>query len=249
MRVKFNILINRHTYYKQKKLDMLNVKNVLKIVVGISVVVLLLFYVNRMFKSYQLEINLLTQEVSELNEYTDDLIEYIESIPDTVVVESISYQTRTVLRVDTVLVETVIDYYDIDSTITSPFSVVDKQVGAFIKLEGYSVFEWNIPKRKYILVETTLTDKLINLNLLADYLVTGSNLDLRITNSSTQVNITYIENQTLDLSRVHTAKRSRWGLGIVGGIGLVNSGFTPFVGIGVTYQFKEIEVKKLLGYK
>lgn len=249
MRVKFNILINRHTYYKQKKLDMLNVKNVLKIVVSISVVILLLFYVNRMFKSYQLEINLLTQEVSELNEYTDDLIEYIESIPDTVVVESISYQTRTVLRVDTVLVETVIDYYDIDSTITSPFSVVDKQVGAFIKLEGYSVFEWNIPKRKYILVETTLTDKLINLNLLADYLVTGSNLDLRITNSSTQVNITYIENQTLDLSRVHTAKRSRWGLGIVGGIGLVNSGFTPFVGIGVTYQFKEIEVKKLLGYK
>lgn len=249
MRVKFNILINRHTYYKQKKLDMLNVKNVLKIVVSISVVILLLFYVNRMFKSYQLEINLLTQEVSELNEYTDDLIEYIESIPDTVVVESISYQTRTVLRVDTVLVETVIDYYDIDSTITSPFSVVDKQVGAFIKLEGYSVFEWNIPKRKYILVQTTLTDKLINLNLSADYLVTGSNLDLRITNSSTQVNITYIENQTLDLSRVHTAKRSRWGLGIVGGIGLVNSGFTPFVGVGVTYQFKEIKVKKLLGYK
>lgn len=249
MRVKFNILINRHTYYKQKKLDMLNVKNVLKIVVGISVVVLLLFYVNRMFKSYQLEINLLTQEVSELNQYADDLIEYIESIPDTVVVESISYQTRTVLRVDTVLVERVIDYYDIDSTITAPFSVVDKQVGAFIKLEGYSVFEWNIPKRKYILVETTLTDKLINLNLLADYLVTGSDLDLRITNSSTQVNITYIENQTLDLSRVHTAKRSRWGLGIVGGIGLVNSGFTPFVGVGVTYQFKEIELKKLLGYK
>lgn len=249
MRVKFNILINRHTYYKQKKLDMLNVKNVLKIVVGISVVVLLLFYVNRMFKSYQLEINLLTQEVSELNQYADDLIEYIESIPDTVVVESISYQTRTVLRVDTVLVETVVDYYDIDSTITAPFSVVDKQVGAFIKLEGYSVFEWNIPKRKYILVETTLTDKLINLNLLADYLVTGSDLDLRITNSSTQVNITYIENQTLDLSRVHTAKRSRWGLGIVGGIGLVNSGFTPFVGVGVTYQFKEIELKKLLGYK
>ena len=178
---------------------MLNVKNVLQIVVGISVVVLLLFYVNRMFKSYQLEINLLTQEVSELNQYADDLIEYIESIPDTVVVESISYQTRTVLRVGTVLVETVVDYYDIDSTIIAPFSVVDKQVGAFIKLEGYSVFEWNIPKRKYILVETTLTDKLINLNLLADYLVTGSDLDLRITNSSTQVNITYIENQTLDL--------------------------------------------------
>ncbi len=249
MRVKFNILINRHTYYKQKKLDMLNVKNVLRIVVGISVIVLVLFYVNRMFKSYQLEINLLTQEVSELNQYADDLIEYIESIPDTVVVNSISYQTRTILKVDTVLVETVVDYYDIDSTITAPFSVVDKQVGAFIKLEGYSVFEWNIPKRKYMLVETTLTDKLINLNLLADYLVTGSDLDLRITNPSTQVNITYIENQTLDLSRVHTAKRSRWGLGIVGGIGLVNSGFTPFVGVGVTYQFKEIELKKLLGHK
>jgi hypothetical protein len=202
-----------------------------------------------MFKSYQLEINLLTQEVSELNQYADDLIEYIESIPDTVVVKSISYQTRTILKVDTVLVETVVDYYDIDSTITAPFSVVDKQVGAFIKLDGYSVFEWNIPKRKYMLVETTLTDKLINLNLLADYLVTGSDLDLRITNPSTQVNITYIENQTLDLSRVHTAKRSRWGLGIVGGIGLVNNGFTPFVGVGVTYQLKEIELKKLLGHK
>ena len=218
-------------------------------VIVTSFIIFLTFRLNNILNEYKREILNLNTEISELNQYADDLIEYIESIPDTVVVKSISYQTRTILKVDTVLVETVVDYYDIDSTITAPFSVVDKQVGAFIKLDGYSVFEWNIPKRKYILVETTLTDKLINLNLLADYLVTGSDLDLRITNPSTQVNITYIENQTLDLSRVHTAKRSRWGLGIVGGIGLVNSDFTPFVGVGVTYQFKEIELKKLLGHK
>ena len=111
------------------------------------------------------------------------------------------------------------------------------------------VFRWNLDTKKYELTYSEITDKIVNLNLAANYTIDNSLLDLRLSSRSSDINITYIENQTLDLSRVHTAKRSRWGLGIVGGIGLVNSGFTPFVGVGVTYQFKEIELKKLLGYK
>lgn len=223
---------------------MLSVKNILRVVVSVSVIVLLLFYGNNIFNSYQLKINSLTQEVYELNNYIHDLVEYIENTPDTVIVESISYQTRTVLRVDTVLVEKVVDYYSVDSTLTAPFSLVDKKMGTFVKLEGYSIFEWNMAKRKYVLTETILTNKLINLNLSVNYLVTRSNLDLLISSSSTEVSIMHIENRSLDLSRVYIAEKSRWGLGVVGGVGLLNTGFTPFIGVGVTYQFMDLSFKK-----
>jgi hypothetical protein len=244
MRVKFNILINRDIYDKKKRLLMINGKSILKVILSVSITILLLFHINNILNSYQLQINSLNKEVYELNEYIDELIDYIESTPDTVVVESFVHKTRTVFRTDTVLVQTVIDYYDIDSTLIAPFSLVDKQMGAFIQLEGYSLFEWNVPERKYTLIETTITDKLINLNLSADYSVTGSDLSLRVSNSSTNVNITFIENQTLDLSRVHIPEKSRWGLGIVGGMGLLNTGFTPFIGVGVSYQFVDISFKK-----
>jgi hypothetical protein len=46
------------------------------------------------------------------------------------------------------------------------------------------------------------------------------------------------------MSKVHVAQRSSWGLGIVGGIGLINTGATPFIGVGVTYQFKDISFIK-----
>jgi len=223
---------------------MINGKSILKVILGVSIIILLLFHTNNILTSYELKISSLTKEVYELNEYVDELIEYIENTPDTIVVESIVHKIRTVFRTDTVLVQTVIDYYDIDSTLIAPFSLVDKQMGAFIQLEGYSLLQWNVSERKYTLIKTTLTDKLINLNLLADYSVTGSDLSLRVSNSSTNVNITFIENQTLDLSRVHIAEKSRWGLGIIGGMGLLNTGFTPFIGVGVSYQFVDISFKK-----
>jgi hypothetical protein len=223
---------------------MINGKSILKVILGVSIIILLLFHTNNILTSYELKISSLTKEVYELNEYVDELIEYIENTPDTIVVESIVHKIRTVFRTDTVLVQTVIDYYDIDSTLIAPFSLVDKQMGAFIQLEGYSLLQWNVSERKYTLIKTTLTDKLINLNLLADYSVTGSDLSLRVSNSSTNVNITFIENQTLDLSRVHIAEKSRWGVGITGGVGFVNSGFTPFIGVGISYRFMDISFKR-----
>ena len=221
-----------------------NVRTILKAILPLCMLVLLSFYVNNVFTSYEIKIKGLNEQITELNYYIDDLTEYITNTPDTIIVRTPTPKARTIVKVDTVFIPTAVDYYDIDSTITAPFTVVDKQAGAYIQLEGYSRFKWSIAERKYKLIETELTNKLVNLNLTADYAVAGSNLTLAIFNSSTQVNITNIQNNTLDMSKVHVAQRSRWGLGIVGGIGLINTGATPFIGVGVTYQFKDISFIK-----
>jgi len=221
-----------------------NVRTILKAILPLCALVLLSFHVNNIFISYQTRIKILNEQITELNYYIDDLTEYITNTPDTVIVRTPTPKARTIVKVDTVFIPTAVDYYNIDSTITAPFTVVDKQAGAYIQLEGYSRFKWSIAERKYKLIETELTNKLVNLNLTADYAVTGSNLTLAISNSSTQVNITHIQNSTLDMSKVHLAERSRWGLGIVGGLGFLNTGVTPFIGVGVTYQFKDISFTK-----
>lgn len=215
----------------------------------VSIIILFIWTTKNNNISYINTINEFKKENVELNEYIDDLIEYIETTPDTIYVDKIIYKSIIKERIDTIFIQEKIDYYDIDTTLTSNFKVVDKEFDSFIQLNGYVVFRWNLDTKKYELTYSEITDKIVNLNLAANYTIDNSLLDLRLSSRSSDINITYIENQTLDLSRVHTAKRSRWGLGIVGGIGLVNSGFTPFVGVGVTYQFKEIELKKLLGYK
>ena len=219
------------------------------LLVLVSIIILFIWTTKNNNISYINTINEFKKENVELNEYIDDLIEYIETTPDTIYVDKIIYKSIIKERIDTIFIQEKIDYYDIDTTLTSNFKVVDKEFDSFIQLNGYVVFRWNLDTKKYELTYSEITDKIVNLNLAANYTIDNSLLDLRLSSRSSDINITYIENQTLDLSRVHTAKRSRWGLGIVGGIGLVNSGFTPFVGVGVTYQFKEIELKKLLGYK
>ena len=221
-----------------------NVRTILKAILPLCALVLLSFHVNNIFISYQTRIKILNEQITELNYYIDDLTEYITNTPDTIIIRTPTPKARTIIKVDTVFLPTAVDYYDIDSTLTAPFTLVDKQAGAYIQLEGYSRFKWSIAERKYKLIETELTNKLVNLNLTADYAVTGSNLTLAISNSSTQVNITHIQNSTLDMSKVHLAERSRWGLGIVGGLGFLNTGVTPFIGVGVTYQFKDISFTK-----
>lgn len=189
-------------------------------------------------------INELKNQNTELNEYIDDLIEYIESYPDTIYIDNIIYKDIVKERTDTIFIREQMDYYDIDSTLVINFKLIDKEFDSFIQLNGYAEFEWNMDVKKYELNYSEITDKTINLNLSADYNVTNSLLEFNLSSRSPNVNITYLENNELNLNKVHTSKRKPWGLGIVGGIGLINSGVTPFVGIGITYQFKEIDFKK-----
>lgn len=223
---------------------MLNIGTISKIVVSLSVVVILCFHLNNVFTNYETKILGLNKEVLELNEYIDDLTEYIQNTPDTVVIPSPQPKTRTIVKGDTIRIVVEVDPYQIDSTLTVPFDLVDKQAGSFVQLKGYTIMKWSVRQRKYELVETVFTHKLINLNVTADYAVEGSNLNLNLLNSSALVNITYIDNNLLDLSKVHVAERSRWGFGVVGGLGLVNTGVTPFLGVGITYQFKDISFIK-----
>jgi hypothetical protein len=198
-----------------------------------------------MLSEYRIEVSYLKNEVLELNEYIDDLIEYIEDIPTTPMIENkIVYRTITRSQVDTVLVETVIDFYDIEPIRVVDFSVTDKYEGVYINLHGYAKFMWNMYTADYDVVETEITNKIVNLNMAADYSVVNNNLNLRLFNQSPDVNIMYIENGQLDLRRVYTPDRNRWGVGITGGFGFVNSGFTPFIGVGISYQFMDISFKK-----
>lgn len=214
-------------------------------IITISLIIFLMFRLNNILSEYRSEVSYLKNEVLELNEYIDDLIEYIEDIPTTPIIENkIVYRTITRSQVDTVLVETVIDFYDIEPIRVVDFAVTDKYEGVYINLHGYAKFMWNMYTADYDVVETEITNKIVNLNMSANYSVLNNNLNLRLFNQSPDVNIMYIENGQLDLRRVYTPDRNRWGVGITGGFGFVNSGFTPFIGVGISYQFMDISFRK-----
>jgi hypothetical protein len=220
------------------------VKFILAIVVIISFLLIMSFHMNKVIDEYNSKIKELEFEISYLNEYIDDLIDYIENEPDPIIENKIVYKTLTRTLVDTVLVETVIDFYDIEPIRVVDFSITDKGEGFYTQLDGYAKFIWNMHKADYDVVETEITNKMLNLNMSANYLVLNNNLNLKLTTQSPDVNIMYIENEILDLRRVYVPDRNRWGIGITGGFGFVNSGFTPFIGVGITYQFTDISFKK-----
>lgn len=223
-------------------------KKILKSFMGFiiitSLITFIMFRLKNTLNEYKGEINYLKDEVVYLNEYIDDLIDYIESEPDSIIQDKIIYKTVTNIQVDTLLVETVVDFYDIEPTRVVDFSITDKGNGFYVQVGGYTKFVWNTYKADYDVVETKITNKILNLNMSAEYLIVNNNLNLRLTNESPIVNIMYIENEILDLRRVYVPDRNRWGIGITGGFGFVNSGFTPFMGVGITYQFMDISFKK-----
>lgn len=215
-----------------------------KFVIIMSLITFVIFRFNSILNEHKGEINYLKAEVLELNEYIDDLIDYIENEPDPIIEDKIVYKTLTRTLVDTVLVETVIDFYDIEPIRVVDFSITDKGEGFYTQLDGYAKFMWNMHKADYDVVETEITNKILNLNMSANYLVLNNNLNLKLNTQSPDVTIMYIENEILDLRRVYVPERNRWGIGITGGFGFVNSGFTPFIGVGATYQFMDISFKK-----
>jgi hypothetical protein len=184
-------------------------------------------------------------EITELNEYVDDLIEYIETIPDTIYIDNVVYRYKTSVKVDTVFVQQKMDYYQIEPIQTVDFSLIDKQEGVYIQLDGYVKFKWNMYTADYELAQSEITDKLINLNMFADYSIVNNNLNLSLSNPSSDVNIMYVENEVLNLKNEYVPEKRRWGIGVLGGVGLVNSGITPFIGVGITYQFTDFNFKKL----
>jgi hypothetical protein len=211
---------------------------------GVSIIILLLFHINNLLTSYELKISSLTKEVYELNEYVDELIDYIETTPPNIQKTNTIYKYNTVEKLDTVFIENKVDFYDIEPIRVVDFSVTDKEEGVYIHLHGYTKFMWNMDTADYDAVQTEITDKIINLNMAVDYSSLNNVLNLRLTNPSPNVNIMFVENGQLDLRRVYVADKSRWGVGITGGVGFVNSGFTPFIGVGISYQFMGISFRK-----
>lgn len=219
------------------------VKFILTIFVIISSVSILTFYVSRLIDRYESKIEELEFEIVYLNEYIDDLIEYIENEPEPIV-KTIT-RTVEVVKVDSFFVKEVIDYYDINPVELVEFSITDRTSESHIRLNGYVRFEWDMNNRRYNLIGSEITDKLINLNVKAIYSIRNNNeLNLQIPTNTSNINITYIENQTLDLRTVYKPDKNRWGVGVIGGVGFINEGFTPFIGVGVTYTFTELSFRR-----
>jgi hypothetical protein len=210
------------------------------------ILILILFLINHYTINRHLHIIYqMDNEITELNEYVDDLIQYIETIPDTVYIDNIVYRYRTSVKVDTVFVQQKMDYYQIEPIRVIDFSITDKEEGVYIQLDGYVKFIWDMDIADYEVVQSEITDKMINLNMSAHYSIVNDNLNLILTNPSSDVNVVYIHNDQLSLRKVYVPERNRWGFGVLGGVGLVNSGITPFVGVGITYQFTDFNFKKL----
>jgi hypothetical protein len=213
-------------------------------VIVASFTIFLIFRLNNILNEYKREILNLNTEISELNEYVDELIDYIETTPPNIQKTNTIYKYNTVEKLDTVFIENKVDFYDIEPIRVVDFSVTDKEEGVYIHLHGYTKFMWNMDTADYDAVQTEITDKIINLNMSVNYSSLNNVLNLRLNNPSPDVNIMFVENGQLDLRRVYVADKSRWGVGITGGVGFVNSGFTPFIGVGISYQFMDISFRK-----
>ncbi len=204
----------------------------------------IVFFQQFTFQNVIKDIRTHEEQIKELNSYIDDLIHYIQTIPDTVLVETIKLETEYIVRVDTVEVIREVGYNNIEPILTYTFDVTDKEEDMFFNATGDIILEWDTNSQKYKITDSYISSKTLNLNLSTDYSVQGSIMRMGVDSRSSNVNISYLSNDVIDLSKVHVAETSRWGTGVVGGVGLVNTGFTPFIGMGVFYKFSDLNFKK-----
>jgi hypothetical protein len=174
----------------------------------------------------------LEDSLKYMNEYTKNLEKRKNKI------QTIT-QSQPIIQIDTVRVNSTGD--DVDRVFEIKFSLIDRNVGSFFKVDGITTFKWDYETNRPVEVRTELMDSKISLSVDVDVEVKNDVLRINVLSPFDGVDISHIHNNTYDLNNIHRAKPYRWGVGVIGGYGVTNKGMTPFIGVGITYTFKGLK--------
>ena len=197
-------------------------------------------------KSQDSVINILEDSVAVFESdlfFAVDLIEAFEQQKDSV--ESLLIVERkkkrrvvTVVEKDTVRVtpdgRNIMDSYDL------LFNEVVRFNGGAFRIEGISSFKWDYINNKPYDEQLNIEDFKVNINLTTRLKPIPTGFEIEVLPMAPFVDITGLNNNLLTGKEFIRKVPSKVSFGLHAGYGLTSDGFTPFVGIGVTYNFIDL---------
>ena len=197
-------------------------------------------------KSQDSVINILEDSVAVFESdlfFAIDLIETFEQQKDSV--ESLLIVERkkkrrvvTVVEKDTVTVTSdgrnIMDSYDL------LFNEVVRFNGGAFRIEGISSFKWDYINNKPYDEQLNIEDFKVNINLTTRLKPIPTGFEIEVLPMAPFVDITGLNNNLLTGKEFIRKVPSKVSFGLHAGYGLTSDGFTPFVGIGVTYNFIDL---------
>ena len=197
-------------------------------------------------KSQDSVINILEDSVAVFESnlfFAIDLIETFEQQKDSV--ESLLIVERkkkrrvvTVVEKDTVMVtpdgKNIMDSYDF------LFNEVVRFNGGAFRIEGISSFKWDYINNKPYDEQLNIEDFKVNINLTTRLKPIPTGFEIEVLPMAPFVDITGLNNNLLTGKEFIRKVPSKVSFGLHAGYGLTSDGFTPFVGIGVTYNFIDL---------
>jgi hypothetical protein len=197
-------------------------------------------------KSQDSVINILEDSVAVFESdlfFAVDLIETFEQQKDSV--ESLLIVERkkkrrvvTVVEKDTVTVtpdgRNIMDSYDL------LFNEVVRFNGGAFRIEGISSFKWDYINNKPYDEQLNIEDFKVNINLTTRLKPIPTGFEIEVLPMAPFVDITGLNNNLLTGKEFIRKVPSKVSFGLHAGYGLTSDGFTPFVGIGVTYNFIDL---------
>ena len=197
-------------------------------------------------KSQDSVINILEDSVAVFESdlfFAIDLIETFEQQKDSV--ESLLIVERkkkrrvvTVVEKDTVMVtpdgRNIMDSYDL------LFNEVVRFNGGAFRIEGISSFKWDYMNNKPYDEQLNIEDFKVNINLTTRLKPIPTGFEIEVLPMAPFVDITGLNNNIITGREFIRKVPSKVSFGLHAGYGLTSDGFTPFVGVGVTYNFIDL---------
>lgn len=172
-----------------------------------------------------------------------DLLESFEQEVDSVehllVVErNKKREVITVVEKDTVKVTP--DGRNILANYDLLFNEVVRFNGGAFRIEGISSFKWDYINNEPYDEKLSIEDFKVNINLTTRLKERPDGYEIEVLPMAPFVDITGINNNLLTGQEFIKKVPSRVSFGIHAGYGLTSDGFTPFVGVGITYNFIDL---------
>lgn len=144
-------------------------------------------------------------------------------------------KTEYVVKTDTLVLDSSVDFTE--DTYKLSFKNETTNPGGYRILSGYTSFKWDQENNMPFSGTTTITDDVLSMKLVTGVREEDGKLTIFIKTDYPGVKFSNIEGAVLDNSMLNTdSKASRFTLGIQAGYGLTSSGFSPYIGAGVTYK-------------
>ena len=197
-------------------------------------------------KNQDYVINILEDSVGVIESdlfFAIDLLEEFEQDVDSVEHLLIAERNKkrkvvTVVEKDTVKVtpdgRNVLANYDL------LFNEVVRFNGGAFRIEGISSFKWDYINNKPYDEKLSIEDFKVNINLTTKLKERPDGYEIEVLPMAPFVDITGLNDNLLTGQEFIKKVPSRVSFGIHAGYGLTSDGFTPFVGVGITYNFIDL---------